>query len=65
MPEEIVKTYLGNGWCKVISKCKLKQQHVLHKNKHKEQIIQRIRLIRHWKIHCVESELKGEKLCSI
>ena len=34
MPEEIIKTYLGNGWCKVISKCKLKQRYVLHKNKH-------------------------------
>ena len=29
-----IKTYLGNGWCKVISKCKLKQRYVLHKNKH-------------------------------
>ena len=29
-----IKTSLANGWCKVISKCKLKQRYVLHKNKH-------------------------------
>ena len=28
-------------------------------------IIQRIKLTRHWKIHCVECVVKGEKLCSI
>ena len=29
-----VKTYLRNGWCRVFSKCKLKQRYVLHKNKY-------------------------------
>ena len=64
MPEEIGKdlSYLVNGWCKVISKCKLKQQYVLHKNKHYGQIIQRIKLTRYRKIHCVECLVKGEKL---
>ena len=28
-------------------------------------IMQRIKLTRHWKIHCVECVVKGEKLCSI
>ena len=34
MLKKQIRTYLGNGWCIVISKCKLKQLYVLHKNKH-------------------------------
>ena len=64
-PKKDIKTFLGNGCCKVISRWKLKQLDVVHRNKHQGQIIQRTELTRHWKIHCVECVVKVEKLWSI